>query len=274
VLNLVINARDAISGDGDIRIGFTNRSVAPDDPLAAGPDGIAAGDYVGITVSDTGSGMAPEVLARALEPFFTTKPVGAGTGLGLSQTYGFATQSGGTIALRSTPGQGTQVTIWLPRSQEAGTMPVAPPPLAAPQGEGRVILLAEDDAPLRQTVTELLGSQGYTVEAAPDGPVALALLRILPRVDLLLTDVRMPGGMTGVDLACAARAGHQDLPIIFTTGFSEQTVLAKWPEALDVINKPFELDLLLGRVEAALKKREQHQGGAAGAVAAAAQGAG
>jgi PAS domain S-box-containing protein len=253
ILNLVINARDAISGDGEIAIFFTNRSVAADDKLAAGPEGIEPGDYVGITVSDTGSGMAPEVLARAFEPFFTTKPLGTGTGLGLSQTYGFATQSGGTITLRSTPGQGTQVTIWLPRSRLAAPQAASRPAITAQQGEGRVILLAEDDVLLCQTVTELLRAQGYTVEAAPDGPSALALLHALARVDLLLTDVLMPGGMTGVDLACAARAARRDLPIMFTTGFSEQGILARWPEVLDVVNKPFELDVLLGRIETALK---------------------
>jgi PAS domain S-box-containing protein len=261
LLNLVINARDAISGDGEIRLFFTNRGVSPADPLAAGPDGIAAGDYVGITVSDTGRGMAPEVLARALEPFFTTKPVGSGTGLGLSQTYGFATQSGGTITLRSTPGQGTQATIWLPRSHEAAHPALTTSAPLARHGEGRVILLAEDDAPLCKVVKELLLAQGYTVKDAADGPSALALLHGLPQVDLLLTDVRMPGGMTGVDLACAARAARRDLPIMFTTGFSEQSILARWPERLDVVNKPFELDVLLARIEAALKLPRRRAGG-------------
>ena len=275
VLNLVINARDAIRGDGAIRISFGNRPVGADDGAAMRPDPIPEGDYVGITVTDTGCGMTSDVLARALEPFFTTKPPGSGTGLGLSQTYGFAVQSGGTLRLSSTPGRGTSAEILLPRAtaSASGTAPdssltgaevyelaqsggTSGHAAALGQGEtsgrGETIVFAEDDALLRHTVSEILRGHGYVVQAASSGAAALDLLGTLPHVNLLLTDVMMPGGMNGVDLALAARLAHPGLRIMFATGYSDQDVLAHWPETLDVVNKPFALEHLIGRIAARL----------------------
>jgi PAS domain S-box-containing protein len=252
VLNLVINARDAIQGDGAIHIGFHNRSLGAAEAASLSPDPIAVGDYVAITVSDTGTGMTEDVMARALEPFFTTKPSGSGTGLGLSQTYGFATQSGGTIKLHSALGTGTTVEILLPRALGDAAPEPAPRTGEILPVRGGTIIVAEDDALLRHTVSEVLRAQGYVVEVAADGPAALALLRARPDTELLLTDVMMPGGMNGVDLAKAARRASPKLKIIFATGYSDQRVLAEWPEALDVVNKPFALDVLIGRISARL----------------------
>jgi PAS domain S-box-containing protein len=267
VLNLVINARDAIHGDGEIAITFANRTITAAQAATIGPEPVQQGDYVGITVTDTGAGMPPEVQARALEPFFTTKPSGAGTGLGLSQTYGFATQSGGTIRIRSAPGLGTAVEILLPRATVDAVPHVAASPLVPAEGKGEIILVAEDDALLRHTVSEVLRGQGYTVETAGNGQAALALLRSLNHVDLLLTDIMMPG-MNGVELATAARALMPRLRIMFATGFSDQRVLAQWPETLDVVNKPFALDHLIGRVNACLRTPHAAPPSATGVVGA------
>jgi PAS domain S-box-containing protein len=252
VLNLVINARDAITGEGEIRIGFVNRQIGAEEAAGLRPDPIAPGDYVAITVSDTGAGMSEDVLDRAMEPFFTTKAAGTGTGLGLSQTCGFATQSGGTLRIRSAPGEGTQVDLLLPRALSEAVMPETPPVAPAPTDRHETIVLAEDDALLRQTVGDVLRAQGYRVETAQDGPAALALLRDLPHIDLLLTDVMMPGGMNGVELARAARLELPGLRVMFATGFSDQKILAQWPHTLDVINKPFSLNTLIRRVAARL----------------------
>ena len=254
VLNLVINARDAIKDQGAIRIGFANREIGAEEAASLRPDPITPGDYVGIVVTDNGAGMSEDVLDRALEPFFTTKAAGAGTGLGLSQTYGFASQSGGTLRIESTPGIGTSVEILLPRASTGAMAAPVPPSIAAPSGDGQIVVLAEDDALLRQTVGDVLRGQGYIVETACDGPAALVLLNTLPHVDLLLTDVMMPGGMNGVDLAKAARLGAPGLRIMFATGFSDQKILAQWPEELDVVNKPFTLDVLIKRVAARLRQ--------------------
>jgi PAS domain S-box-containing protein len=282
LLNLVINARDAmtdrgsgaVSAQGQIRIGIANRTLTPEAAALLRPDTIAADDYVGITVSDTGCGMTPDVLARALEPFFTTKPTGSGTGLGLSQTYGFAAQSGGTLRIESTRGLGTTIEILLPRARIAAQTPSKQTLVPAPLGQGETIIVAEDDALLRHTIGEILRAQGYRVECADSGAAALALLRARPDAAMLFTDVTMPGGMNGVELAKAARAILPSLPILFATGYSDQHVLSQWPEALDVMNKPFALEELTRRVNARLNARtdtrREHQSamtGAAGRVA-------
>jgi PAS domain S-box-containing protein len=248
VLNLVINARDAIRGDGSMRVSFANRLLSAEEGGAMRPDPLPAGDYVGITVTDTGSGMTEDVLARALEPFFTTKAPGAGTGLGLSQSYGFAAQSGGTLRLSSAPGRGTIAEILLPRAAGDVQRPAAPTNPPPSRGVGETIVFAEDDALLRHTVSEILRGHGYVVETAASGAEALDLLRSLTRIDLLLTDIMMPGGMNGVELALAARRIDPDLRVMFATGYSDQDILAQWPEALDVVNKPFALDQLISRV--------------------------
>jgi PAS domain S-box-containing protein len=270
LVNLVINARDAVAGtgtassagrgsptQGTISIRFANYTLAQADISALGQDHIEPGDFVGISVSDTGQGMTPDVLARAFEPFFTTKPQGAGTGLGLSQTYGFATQSGGAVRIDSTPGLGTTVELLLPRAMHAAPQPtgeVAPDPA----GHGETLLLVEDDALLRQTVAEGLRQRGYQVIEASDGNAALATLSRGVNVDFLFTDVMMPGGLNGVAVARAARGLRSDLKIMFATGYSDRQVLAEWPEPLDLVQKPYSLETLATRIAARL----QHQAAA------------
>jgi PAS domain S-box-containing protein len=249
LFNLVINARDAIDGDGKITVTMSNRSLTPQDIENMTPEPVAAGDYVSITVTDTGRGMSREVLDRAFEPFFTTKPLGAGTGLGLSQTYGFASQSGGIVTIGSTPGVGTSVEILLPRaSLEA--IPAAPPakPAASRAGQGESILFVEDDALLRETIAEALQQQGYTVIKASDARAALEVLRTGPGVDLLFTDIVMPGELNGVGLAQAARGLLPELKIMFASGYSDRTALDSWTETLDLVAKPYSLETLAARI--------------------------
>lgn len=236
VLNLCINARDAMPSGGRLTIGTADlvlrgRDVAPEE---AKP-----GAYVVISVADTGTGMPPDVLERALEPFFTTKPVGAGTGLGLSQTYGFARQSGGTVRLESAPGQGTTARLLLPAHE-------LQPPIGEPTitrvperaEAGATVLLVDDEAAVRATAAERLRDLGYEVLEAPDGPSALSLLEDGPQLDLLITDVGLPRGMNGRQLAEAVRERSPSVPILFITGYATTTL----PPGADVISKPFELD--------------------------------
>ena len=262
LLNLLLNARDAINAatsdgaaTGSVTITFTHHTLAPSDTDRLSADPMAPGDYVGISVTDTGCGMPPEVLAHAFEPFFTTKRTGAGTGLGLAQTYGFATQSGGTVRIDSTLGQGTRVEIILPRAigpvaYETGIVPDSALLVAA--GHGETILVVEDDALLRHTVAIALEEYGYQVVATANGAAALAALATGQHFDLLLTDVMMPGGMNGVDVARAARASRANLKIMFATGYSDRKVLAPWPEPLDLLSKPYTPAEMAQRVAARL----------------------
>ncbi len=254
LLNLVINARDAIGErEGAVQIEFTNRYSADDQSNAL--HGLAPGDYVSIAVQDNGAGMTPDVLARAFEPFFTTKQPGTGTGLGLSQAYGFASQSGGTLTLESAPGLGTRAAIVLPRAMQ-GALAVARPKGAPRPGKGETILVAEDDALVRDTVAESLRDLGYNVITAPDGTEALAVLESGASMDLLFTDVTMPGPLNGVTLALAARMRQPRLKILFTSGYSERDVLAQWPEPLDVLQKPFNRGELAHRIAHSLHPAE------------------
>jgi signal transduction histidine kinase len=264
VLNLALNARDALEevGGGTLTISAANLRVGGGaDEAADGAFGLVApGDYVALSVGDTGPGMPPAVAERALEPFFTTKPVGRGTGLGLSMVHAFATQSGGGVRILSAAGRGTTVRLYLPR---AGA-DAAPPPEAAAEaeagaataGERAHVLLVDDDALGRLMTATLLREAGHEVMEARDAEEALAMLRQHPRIDVLVTDYSMPG-MTGAQLAEAVRA---DLPVIMITGFA-----GAMPEDLDraaaaVLRKPFsgnELDACIRaarRVAASLGK--------------------
>ncbi|CAH2603984.1 Histidine kinase [Rhodovastum atsumiense] len=218
LLNLAINARDAMPQGGRLDIAATNARL---DALAARAAELAPGDYVALSVADTGSGMAPEVLERAMEPFFTTKPPGAGTGLGLSMIYGFVRQSGGQLELASAPGQGTTVRLLLPRAA-AGVTALASTAegqaMPPPSGRGH-ILLVDDNAALRQVLTRQLTALGYQVHPAGSGMAALAVLRGGARFDLLFTDEVMPEGMSGSALAAVAREIQPGLKVLFTSGF-------------------------------------------------------
>jgi PAS domain S-box-containing protein len=258
LLNLVINARDAVRGGGNVRIEICNISVGG---AAEGiEDGLPPGDYVAVCVCDDGVGMTEEVRARAFEPFFTTKGPGAGTGLGLSQTYGFVTQSGGTIRIDSATGRGTRIEMLLPRAE--GPDAAADAANNAGQargGKGEHILLVEDDALVRQTMAEALRGRGYMVTEASDAAEAIHLLdgAAPPSpFSLLFTDVVMPGGLTGVDLALRARRSHATLPVLFATGYSSAAVLDAWPEPVDVLPKPYSPEQVAARIAAKLDMKE------------------
>jgi CheY-like chemotaxis protein len=224
-----------------------------------GLDTLRPGEYVSVAVCDNGIGMTEDVQARAFEPFFSTKGPGAGTGLGLSQTYGFVSQSGGTVRIESAPGQGTRITMLLPRALHAAANTAKPPPLPARDGSGEHILLVEDDALLRQTMADALRGRGYTVSTAADGPQAL---RMLDDDDtgsafaLLFTDVVMPGGLTGVDVALQARKRRSTLPVLFATGYSSAAILDAWPEKVDLLAKPYSPEEVAARIAARLEVRE------------------
>lgn len=260
LLNLVINARDAIAAPGGhVRIEVSNVSIDYDETGV--PDPLPAGDYVAIAVCDNGVGMTEDVRARALEPFFTTKAPGAGTGLGLSQTYGFATQSGGALRIECAPGEGTRIAFFLPRAPDPAIAPyiVESPVRLVRDGRGEHILLVEDDALLRQTMADALRARGYRVTTAADGARAVALLddgSASPPFALLFTDVVMPGGLTGVDVALHARARDAHLPVLFATGYSSAATLSAWAEPVDLLPKPYSPEDVAARIAARLDMRE------------------
>ncbi|MCQ8279623.1 response regulator [Acetobacteraceae bacterium KSS8] len=272
ILNLSFNAHDAMEVGGVIVIATRNRPLAPDASEALG---LAAGDYVEISVSDTGRGMSPDVLAHAFEPFFTTKPPGKGSGLGLAQVYGFARQSGGTVTLQSAPGEGTTAAILLPRATEpigqsapadqpAGLEDAAPAgfvippvpaldaaePAPAEAGKGARILLVDDDTAVREVTTTIVSEAGYTVIEASGGQEALLRLEEAGPVDLMITDYAMPG-MNGHELWRAATSHQPDLKVLFVTGYADLTALADVPQRC-LLLKPFRTALLLEKVAAAL----------------------
>ena len=240
VLNLAVNARDAVAGAGTLVMSAANARLG-DGEVGALP----AGDYVRIAVTDNGSGMAPDVLDRAFEPFFTTKQAGQGTGLGLSQILGFARQSGGDVAIASRLGEGTTVAILLPRHrgpiQDEHRSAAEPGPAIA--AASRTILLVEDDPRVREATAAALAELGHTILSCASGDDALQRIAGRPAIDLLMTDVVMPG-MTGVELVQAAKAIRPDLPIIFVTGFTGDTSDGDKFRDGAVLRKPFTLRAL------------------------------
>jgi CheY-like chemotaxis protein len=217
LMNLAVNARDAMPSGGVLAIGCVNRTVSADDAVGLwGPEPVPAGDYVVVTVSDTGGGMSPETLSRAFEPFFTTKPLGKGTGLGLATVYGIVRQSGGYLAVEAEPGRGTVFSIFLPRHH--ASLDAAPQPAPAGAGGAETVLLAEDEDSVRQLVRRVLQAQGYHVLAAASGAEALRLADEHDGpIPLLLTDVMM-SGMSGPELAGTITARRAELRVLFMSG--------------------------------------------------------
>jgi PAS domain S-box-containing protein len=257
VLNLVINARDAMPDGGSLVLSTENQTV--DHGFAAAWEG-NAGDYVVMSIADTGTGMTPEVIARAFEPFFTTKETGKGTGLGLSQVYGFAKQSGGFVTIESSQGtdgqrRGTIVRIFLPRTdaRKAAAAPAAPAGAPVLEGHG-VVLVVEDDADVRATASGMLRDLGYVVHAAKTGRSALAFVAAgRPPVDLVFSDVIMPDGMSGVDLAHALDTLKPGLPVLLTSGYTAQRCAAEpAAEERPLLRKPYTQPELSQAVRAAL----------------------
>ena len=255
MLNLVLNARDALPDGGHLLIETRNsvfpnwRGAAANVPLGRVP----AGEYMGLFVTDTGMGMPPDVIARAFDPFFTTKPTGQGTGLGLSMTYGFVQQSGGHILLSSEEGQGTIVSIYLPRHLGAadGVEEVNTATNAPEAEEGAVVLVVEDELAVRMIIAEVLSDLGYTVLESENGQSGLEVVESRTRIDLLITDVGLPGGMNGRQLADAAREHRPSLKVLFITGYAECTAVGhdRMEQGMEVMTKPFKLDALAAKVE-------------------------
>lgn len=255
LLNLCINARDAMPGGGALTIATENRLLGAE--AAAGLD-LEAGPYVALHVSDTGTGMEPEVIARAFDPFFTTKPLGQGTGLGLSMIYGFVRQSGGQVRIRSETGRGATMTLYLPRHTGPLEGPAAEGGAGDPlrPAEGETVLVVDDEATIRLLIVEVLEDLGYAALQAGDGAAGLKLLRSGRRIDLLVTDVGLPGGMNGRQLADAARTLRPELRILFITGYAESAAIGDrhLEEGMQVLTKPFTMRDLASRLEALLRR--------------------
>ena len=250
LLNVCINARDAMPAGGVIDIHGDNLLL--DDEQARALE-LPAGEYVRLSIIDNGNGMSTEVAERAVDPFFTTKPMGQGTGLCLSMTYGFVRQSGGQLQVLSTLGEGTRIELLLPRHHEHPEAPAPMPPRTSPEKSSTTtqrILLVEDQAALRVVVCEVLEELGYRVDAFENGPAALAHLQAGERPDLLLSDIGLPGGLNGRQLAERCRERHPDLKVLFITGYDESAALSDGQllQGTWVLTKPFELQVLAERV--------------------------
>jgi PAS domain S-box-containing protein len=255
LLNLAINARDAMPGGGRLTLETTNSHL--DDAYVSGQLGLRPGQYVLLSVTDTGSGMPPDVLARAFEPFFTTKPIGQGTGLGLSQLYGFARQSGGHVALYSEEGRGTTVKLYLPRHHgpPAAVETAAALPDPPPASEGETILVVEDEALVRMLMVQTLAEKGYRVVEARESESAIRVLESDMKIDLLATDVGLPG-MNGRQLAEAARMLRPDISVLFLTGYAHNAALGDEPlgPRTQLISKPFAVKVLLTKIHGMLEE--------------------
>ncbi len=251
LLNLCINARDAMPNGGRLTVATAN--VALDQRQARSHD-LAAGDYISLMVSDTGEGMAPAVIERAFDPFFTTKPMGQGTGLGLSMVYGFARQSGGQARIASVPGEGTTMWLFLPRHDGLVDTPAPAPELPSGRsvGRGEIVLVVDDEPTIRMLAREALEEMGYTALEAEDGRTALAVLEGDGRIDLLVTDLGLPGGVNGRQVAERGRAARPGLKVLIITGYAETALLGEGRLAagMEVLPKPFTMDALEGRIRA------------------------
>ncbi len=256
LLNLAINARDAMPDGGHLTIETSNAWL--DDAYAATQQDLTPGQYIAISVTDTGSGMSAPVIARAFDPFFTTKPMGQGTGLGLSMVYGFIKQSDGHIRIYSELGQGTTMRLYLPRHW-SGLKTETPGELAIamkPDQAAGTVLVVDDEAVVRMLVTDVLEDMGYSVTEAEDGREGLQILRGPARIDLLVTDVGLPGGMNGRQLADAARAVRPDLRVLFITGYAENAAVGNGylDPGMEVMTKPFAMDALATKIQSMIAR--------------------
>jgi len=253
LLNLAINARDAMPDGGELTLRTAHVDVEEGEMLA-----VPAGEYALVAVSDSGTGMPPEVVERIFEPFFTTKPIGKGTGLGMSMIYGFMQQSGGHITVDSTPGQGTTVSLFMPVVHDAATEKEAANAQPVSLGAGQSILVVEDDAQVRMLVTVVLEDLGYTAEVVEDADGAIPILASAKKIDLLITDVGLPG-LNGRQLAEIARQSRPALPVLFMTGYAEkaQERSAFLDNGMAMIAKPFLLDAFSEAVRRSMSTSEQ-----------------
>lgn len=253
ILNLCINARDAMPDGGRITIETSNKWI---DPVAAQAQQLQPGQYVALSVTDNGVGIAPDIIEKVFDPFFTTKPMGQGTGLGLSMIYGFVRQSGGQIRVYSELGRGTTICLYLPRCFGELSAPESPPDLSeAPRAAaGDTVLIVDDEPTIRMLISEVLNELGYSALEAADGASGLALLQSDARIDLLVTDVGLPGGMNGRQMAEAARVERPKLKVLFITGYAENAVISNgYLEAgMHVMTKPFTLENLASKIKSLL----------------------
>jgi len=255
ILNLALNARDAMPAGGKLTIETANAFL--DETYAGAHAEVAPGQYVMIALSDSGTGMPKDVAARAFEPFFTTKDEGQGTGLGLSQVFGFIKQSRGHVKLYSEAGEGTTVKIYLPRLDSAPLAEAAVEVKPKTMKEAKeTILLVEDDEDVRGFIGDSLRELGYEVFAAGDGPAALRVLDERPEVDLLFTDVGLPNGMNGRVLAEEARLRRRQLKVLFTTGYARNAIIhhGRLDAGVDLIAKPYTQTELAAKVRKVLDR--------------------
>ncbi|WP_156295704.1 PAS domain-containing protein [Methylobacterium aquaticum] len=260
LLNLCLNARDAMPDGGRIVVATANRTI---DARTARRHDMPEGEYVRLRVTDTGTGMAPDVIARVFEPFFTTKPIGEGTGLGLSMIYGFAQQSGGQVRITSEVGRGTTVSLYLPR--HAGAVPGeaetgTPPPLPRSAG-GETVLVVDDEPTVRMLVTDILEDLGYSAIEAGDSAAGLRVLRSDVRIDLLVTDIGLPGGMNGRQMAEAARETRPDLKVLLITGYAETAILGNGSVSpgMAVLTKPFSIETMAARIRSIIEAGRERE---------------
>jgi CheY-like chemotaxis protein len=252
LLNLCINARDAMPEGGSLTIETTNTWL---DERSGRSRDLSAGEYVVLSVTDTGAGMTPEVRARAFDPFFTTKPLGQGTGLGLSMVYGFVQQSGGQVRIYSEVGHGTSVSVYLPRYVGSVEDQLPAHERLMDRGLGETVLVVDDEDTVRMLVGEVLTEQFYNILEASDGRSAMNHLDGDRRIDLLITDVGLPGGMNGRQVADAARVRRPDLKVLFITGYAENAAIKKWQldPGMAILRKPFAMATLGNKVREMLE---------------------
>ncbi len=255
LLNLCINARDAMPEGGRLTIETANTHL--DEAYVATQRDVRPGQYVSLSVTDTGTGMPPDVVARAFDPFFTTKPIGQGTGLGLSMLYGFVKQSEGHVRIYSEEGQGTTVRLYLPRHHDSAEPETdATGRIEVPRAEtGEIVLVVEDEAVVRALILEVLAELGYGALEAADGPSGLRVLQSMARVDLLVTDVGLPG-MNGRQLADAAREKRPNLKVLFITGYAHNAIIANGvlEAGMEMLAKPFALDTLATKIRTMIER--------------------
>jgi CheY-like chemotaxis protein len=255
ILNLAINARDAMPEGGKLTIEVANAFL--DEAYAAEHVEVQPGQYVMLAVSDTGIGMNPETVARAFEPFFTTKPEGEGTGLGLSQVYGYVKQSGGHVKVYSEPGHGTTIKLYMPRTKLAEAVDVGPLSRAE-HGDGETILVVEDDAAVRSGVVDMLTGLNYRVLQADSADAALAILASGAVVDLLFTDVVMPGQIKTREFVREAQTRLPKMAVLYTSGYTENAIIhdGRLDEGVLLLSKPYRQDDLARKIRTALGKRQ------------------
>ena len=254
IIILCINGRDAMPDGGKLTIETANKWV--DDAISRNRD-LPPGQYISLCVTDTGTRMSAETIERAFEPFFTTKPIGQGTGLGLSMIYGFAKQSGGQVRIYSEVGQGTTVCIYLPRHHgDAELEDVAPAVALAGSSSAQTVLVVDNEATIRHLIDEVLDELGYTVIGAADGAAGVKVLQSGAKIELLITDVGLPNGMNGRQVADEARRLRPGLKVLFITGFAENAAVGNGnlEPGMELLTKPFTLEALTNKVAEMLRR--------------------